>query len=331
MSGIVGWTWKKERPLVGDTAKAKDFYCIFLDCMIYNARLQWFLFRPAWLTERQFLRSKRRLTMDSQTSLSTKQRLFVISSVVLGSVLLSTAVLSSSASRRQQEMSLPTVKDNTGSFRLISLERTDHSYVMWVQNTSDKAITAYAKAVCDFPESSADYTLGDQSIAPGEVVKIDTPAKAVSDHCRSAKSQPTITILAVVFDDRTTAGEYQWAKGILDDRGGNRIQLKRINSLLRKAQKWPDAGEPAAIERLKAEIAALPVDEDEAPAVRGGLSDAKQTALYLLDELKQWHQTTLTAESMEKVPIRGELAGIKNLQEGLAKLISLNDKWISKY
>jgi len=140
-------------------------------------------------------------------------------------------------------MSVPTVKDNTGSFRLISLERIDHRFVMRVQNTSDKAITAYAKAVCDFPESSADYTLGDQSIKPGEVVTIDTPAKAVSDHCGSAKTQPTITILAVVFDDRTTAGEYQWAKGILDDRGGNRIQLKRINSLLRKAQKWPDAGE----------------------------------------------------------------------------------------
>jgi hypothetical protein len=35
--------------------KAKGFYCIFLDCLIYNARLQWFLFRPAWVTEFKFL------------------------------------------------------------------------------------------------------------------------------------------------------------------------------------------------------------------------------------------------------------------------------------
>jgi hypothetical protein len=265
------------------------------------------------------------------TSLSTKQRLFVISSVVLGSVLLSAAVLSSSARRTRQEISLPTVKDNTGSFRLISLERIDHSFVMLVQNTSDKAITAYAKAVCDFPESSADYTLGDQSIAPGEVVKIDTPAEAVSDHCGSAKTQPTITILAVVYDDRTTAGEYQWAKGILDDRRGEKIQLKRINSLLKKALNWPDANEPAAIERLKAAIASLPVDEEEAPAVRGGLSGVKQRELYLLDELKQWHQSSLTADSVRNIPVRGELAGISNLQEGVGKLISLNEKWISRY
>lgn len=270
--------------------------------------------------------------MDSRTTLSTQQRLFVVSSVVLGAVLLSAAVLSSSsARRRQQEVLLPTVKDNTGSLRLISLERIDHSFVMRMQNTSEKAITAYAKGVCDFPESSADYTLGDQSIKPGEVVKIGTPAEAVSDHCGSTMTQPTITILAVIFDDRTTAGDYQWAKGILDDRRGNKIQLKRINSLLRKAQKWPDAGEPAAIERLKAEVAALPVDEGEAPAVRSGLAGAKQMALYLLDELKQWHHSTLTAESVHNVPIQGELAGIRHLQQGMEKLISLNEKWISRY
>ncbi len=151
------------------------------------------------------------------------------------------------------------------------------------------------------------------------------------DHCSSTITQPTITILTVIFDDRTTAGEYLWAKGILDDRRGNKIQLKRINSLLRKAQKWPDSGEPAAIERLKAEIASLPVDEEEAPAVRSGLAGAKQRALYLLDELKQWHHSTLTAESVHDVHIRGELAGIKNLQEGIDKLISLNEKWISRY
>ena len=269
--------------------------------------------------------------MDHQTSLSTKQRLFVVSSVVLGCVLLSTAVLSSSARRIQQEMNLPTVKDNTGSFRLVSLERIDHNFVMRMQNASQKAITAYVNAVCDFPESSTDYTLGDQSIEPGKVVEITTPVEAVSDHCSSARTQPTITILAVIFDDRTTAGEYQWAKGVLDNRRGKRIQLKRINSVLKKALKWPDANEPAAIERLKAAIGSLPVDEEEAPAVRSGLSGAKQRELYLLDELKLWHQSSLTAESVHNAPIRGELAGISNLQEGVGKLINLNEKWISKY
>lgn len=269
--------------------------------------------------------------MNSTMSLSTKQRLFVVCSFVLGAILLSTAVLSSSARRSQREVSLPIVKDNTGSFNLISQERIDERFVTWMQNTSNKAITAYVTAVCGVPESAPDYTIGDDSIGPGKVVDITTSIRAVSDMCGSIITQPTITILAVVFDDRTYAGEFQWAKGILDDRRGHKIQLKRINRLLAEAIKWPDASQPAALERLKAEIAALPVDEGETPAVRGGLSSAKQRTLYLLDELKRWHQSSLTSQSRRNISIQGELAGIDSLPEGIEKLITLNEKWISRY
>jgi hypothetical protein len=94
--------------------------------------------------------------------------------------------------------------------------------------------------------------------------------------------------------------------------------------------KWSDAGEPSAIDRLKAEIESLTIDEGEAPAVRGGFSTARQRVSYLLEELKQWHQSSLAAQSVHD-PIRAELAGIKSLKEGIEKLISLNEKWISRY
>jgi hypothetical protein len=269
--------------------------------------------------------------MDSTRSLSTKQRLFVVCSFVLGATLLSTAALSSSARRSQREVSLPIVKDNTGSFGFIGLERLDGRFEARMQNTSKKAITAYVTAVCDVPESSTDYTIGDHLIEPGEIENVTVPNEAVPDKCGSTITQPTITILAVVFEDRTYAGEFQLAKSILDDRRGDKIQLKRINRLLAEALKGPDAGEPAAIERLKTEIAALPVDEGEPPAVRGGLSIAKQRALYLLDELKQWHQKSLTSQSRRNIPIQGELAGIDSLPEGIQKLVRLNEKWISRY
>lgn len=269
--------------------------------------------------------------MNSLASLSTKQRLFVVSCVVLGSVLLSAALLSPTRAGKRRDTSLPTVKDDTGSLDLISLERIDGRFLMRMQNTSNKAITAYAKAVCDVPESSMDYSIGDYSIQPGAVAEITTPTEAVRDKCGAAVTLPTITILAVVFDDQTYAGEFHMAKGILEDRRGNKIQLKRINRLLAKASKWSDAGQPAALEKLKAEITALPVDEWESPAARGGLSIAKQRALYLLDELKEWHVKSLTVQSREIVPSRWELAGIKNLQEGMDKLTNLNEKWISRY
>ena len=270
--------------------------------------------------------------MVSPNGLSTKQRLFVVCNVALGAILLSSAVFSSGA-RQSKEINLPDVEDNSGTFRLINEEKVDRLFITRMQNTSKKTITAYAKAVCGFPESSTDYSIGNQSIEPGATVEIKTPIKAVADNCDPAKAQPTITILAVILDDKTYAGEWQWAKGILDDRRGSKIQLKRINTLLANALKWPDADQPAALERLKSQIASLPVDEGETPAIQGGLSIAKQRTLFMLDELKQWHQKSLATQSrdVDTVPIRGELAGIHNLQEGINKLIILHERWISKY
>jgi hypothetical protein len=269
--------------------------------------------------------------MDSTKRLSTKQRLFVVCSFVLGAITLSSAVLSSSATRGQQGVSFPIVKDNSGSFSLISQERIDSTFVTWMQNSSNKVITAYAMALCDVPWSSTDRTIGDDFIEPGEVVEITTSIRGVAHMCGSTITQPTVTILAVVFDDRTYAGEFRWAKGILDDRRGNKIQLKRINRLLANALKWSDVDTPASIERLKDKVASLPVDEGETPAVRSGLSGAKQRALYLLDELKRWHKDSLTSQSRRSIRIQGELAGIDSLPEGIEKLITLNEKWISRH
>jgi hypothetical protein len=267
--------------------------------------------------------------MDSSKTLSTKERSFVVTSLVLGCLLLSSAVLSSSGRLRQQEINVPIVKDNSRSFNLISQERIDRRFVTRMQNSSNKAITAYVTAVCGVPESAIDYAIGDDLIKPGGVVDIVTPVGTVSDMCRS--TQPTITILAVVFDDKTSQGEFRWAKGVLDQRRGNKIQLRRINKLLTKALKWPDVRNATAIERLKEQIASLPVDEMEVSAVRGGLSDAKQRALYLLDELNRWHESDLTSQSRQSIAIQGELAGIDSLPSGIARLVTINEKWISRY
>jgi hypothetical protein len=117
----------------------------------------------------------------------------------------------------------------------------------------------------------------------------------------------------------------------LDDRRGQKIQLKRINALFAKALKWPDLGEAAAIERLRNQVNSLPVDERETPAVQGGLSSAKQKTLFFLDELKKWQQASITAQSLESISARYELDGINNVHEGIGKLIALQEKWISRY
>lgn len=268
--------------------------------------------------------------MTSLTSLSTKQRLFIVSSVVLGTILLTASVLSSNGRRSQHEVSLPTVKNKTSSLQVIDIEKLQTWFVTRVQNTSSKAITAYVMAVCDVPESATDYSIGPDSIEPGKVVEIITPVRAL-DKCSSATTQPSITILAVVFDDRSTEGDYGWAKGILDDRRGLKIQLKRINRLLREALGRADRDEPKAIARLKAEISSLPIDEGEEPAVRGGLSAAKQRVLFYLTELEQWHPSAVSSASAQNVSSRAEFAGVTRIEEGIARMASLNENWISKY
>jgi len=269
--------------------------------------------------------------MTSLTSLSTKQRLFIVSSVVLGTILLTASVLSSNGRRSQHEVSLPTVKNKTSSLQVIDIEKLQTWFVTRVQNTSSKAITAYVMAVCDVPESATDYSIGPDSIEPGKVIEIITPVRALSDKCTSATTQPSITILAVVFDDRSTEGEYEWAKGILDDRRGLKIQLKRINRLLREALVRADRDEPKAIERLKAEISSLPIDEGAEPSVRGGLSAAKERVLFYLTELEQWHPRAVSSASAQNVSSRAEFAGVTRIEEGIARIASLNEKWISKY
>lgn len=269
--------------------------------------------------------------MTPSASFSTRERLFIVFSIVLGFMLLTANALSSGRRPVQEEASLPVVKNKTISLKFIGLERVETRFVTRMLNTSDKAITAYVMAVCDVPESATDYSIGSNSIAPGKIVEISTPVRALSDKCTSPATRPSITVQAIVLDDRSTEGDYEWAKGVLDDRRGLKIQLKRINRLLREAAEWADRDEPKAIERLKAEVSSLPVDEGEEPAVRGGLSAAKDRVLFYLTDLEQWHQSNVSSASVQHVSSRAEFAGITRIKEGIARLVTLSETWISKY
>jgi len=267
--------------------------------------------------------------MYSSTNLSIKERLFVATSFCLGSILLTAGLFAASGTRIQRTDTIPLVQDKTGAFQLINAERIEDRFVLRLQNTSRRIITAHAQAVCDVPESSTDYTIGDSSIAPGASIELVIPAKVLSANCGPEISQPVVTIVTAIFEDKTYAGDFRWAKGIFDDRKGQRVQLKRINDVLSKALKR--SGEATTLEEVRAEIDSLPIDEAEAPAVRGGLSTAKRRVLYLLGELGQWDQARSTAQSGHSIALRQELAGIKSLKEGIQRLVNLNEKWISRY
>lgn len=75
--------------------------------------------------------------MNSLTSFSTKERLFIVSSVVLGSILLTANALSSGGRPGQSEDNLPIVKNKTSSLQFIGIEKVQTRFVTRMQNTSD--------------------------------------------------------------------------------------------------------------------------------------------------------------------------------------------------
>lgn len=258
-----------------------------------------------------------------------------MSSIVAGTIILtvSLTVLSSGGRPAQQRRDvLPVVKSQTKSLEFIDTEKTDFGFTIRMRNISSKSITAYTVSLCDTPLFAEDFSIGDRSVEPGTALEINISSANVTHQCGAA-SEPTLTILAVVFGDRSTEGEFLWAKGILDDRRGQKIQLKRINRLLAKAAASPAADGPGGIETLKSDIAALPIDEAEAPAVRGGFATAKQRTLAIIAELEEWQSrgSAIQSGSTRPIPLRAELAGVTSLQQGFVKLISFNEKLISKY
>jgi len=268
--------------------------------------------------------------MVASTRIHPRQRVLVVSSVVLGCLLVSTAVASLSGRSARQHGGMPIIKDKTGSLRFVSIEKVDWLFVVRMENTSKKAISAYVVAVCGAPEHSADYTLGDHLIEPGENAEVKVAVQAVSDKCGYAITQPTISILSVVFDDRSFEGESQWAIGILEQRRGQKIQLERINRALKDALKRPDAPDRSVLQTLQVYIGSLPIDEQEPPAVRSGLAAARDSAMYMLTEIEQWHESRVGSSS-KSVALRGELVGANNLREALERLTRLNEKWITRY
>ena len=244
--------------------------------------------------------------------------------ILLFVALLSASVMTSRALPEPQNQELPRVRNETESFQLISVERLGYLLQLRLKNTSKKAITAYKIGYSNGWQTGIDKILGNEVVAPGEIEEFRTPFSNVSNS-DDPTSPRTVTILAVVFDDRSSEGDFQAADDILNDRLGQRIQLERINLLIQGVLKSPDTNTPAALGRLKAQIASLSEDQGKGQprAIHTGLYYMKQHVLKQIEELEQWQRDG-------KDMLREELYGSVNLQDALVKLKKLGEKRIPK-
>lgn len=243
---------------------------------------------------------------------------------------LAASVWSSGARSNKQQDKQRDVTNKTTSFQLVSAETTTDSLILEMKNGSTKGVIAFIVSFGRGLNIPTDYTIGDVVVVPGEIVQEEYPLSYLSN-----LKEQKVAIAAVVFDDRSSEGDSDALEELRSEWLGEKIQLKRINRLLRKAAKLRDMDNPTVVAKLKSEISLLSEDQDAGRSwhVHVGLSMAKQRALYLLNQLDQWHQLGgyKQQRSDNGFRLQGELSGIANIREGIGKIIQYQHKRISRY
>jgi len=116
-----------------------------------------------------------------------------------------------------------------------------------------------------------------------------------------------VSVVSVMFDDKTSDGDPASAKEIIDSRRGFNKEMKRLKSLLEAALAAPDADSPAILDKLKSQVDALPADVNgESFGFRQGQRAARQDFLYDIEVVKE--RQTATGQ----IQIRQALAKTKN-------------------
>jgi hypothetical protein len=223
---------------------------------------------------------------------------------------------------------LPKIKNETESFRLVSAEKNGAVLVLKMRNVSSKGITAYSISTRPGSREDTDYSLSGHVIAPGDIEETEISSASLYTINSSNQPKPMIRILAVVFDDRTSEGDFGVATIIKDTRLGKKMQLKRINRLIRETLQSSNTSSFHNLSSLKSRIAALSEETEQgeffSPAVRSGLHSAKEDVLTLIGQLEQ-NENTQSSHSLSENDIS------LSLREGLNKLAVKSEEWINRY
>ncbi|HXU35793.1 MAG TPA: hypothetical protein VN937_05475 [Blastocatellia bacterium] len=205
----------------------------------------------------------------------------------------------------------PRIQNRTRSFEVVQVSPSvgeNGEVELSLRNRYSKNITACAVSVngsiteVDFAFSE----LEDQRGLSPESVYEQKYSFARRVNKSAARQNLDISILAVVFDDKTGDGDPKFVTEILDTRLGSKIQLTRIIALLNDALNLPRVPYEA-VDTLKARISSLPVDSANSTSetAREGLRNQKSDALRRLES-----QTSLNPQE--------RIRTLKDIYESLA-------------
>ena len=190
-------------------------------------------------------------------------------------LVLSTAIAAGIYSRGRQSK-----KSLTDAVEIVEKIAGDGATKIAFRNVSKKNINALQVAVSGsvFTVEFLDADEPNQKLPPGEIYQEWFPTRT---------SGIDVSVLAVVFDDKTGAGDSRLVQEVLETRRGVKKQLMRFGILLRQSLASPNI-DATTLDKLTAQI-----DEsvEDAPfdsgAVRLGQRKAKQQIRHDVEALKR--------------------------------------------
>ena len=174
----------------------------------------------------------------------------------------------------------PEVRAKTSALELLGEEIDGDKVVLTFRNTTAKPIMAFEFWMGDGSQRAPSLTqdnLGSRAgaVQPGATFAFHIPLVKLRSSPSSGAAKPLVTLMCVVFSDSTFDGDLAVAGDVLARRRGQRDQLKRIRTLVRRAAKSNDSQE--AWSALRSTIANLPEHppDNEFPHYSSGLHFAK--------------------------------------------------------
>ena len=195
-----------------------------------------------------------------------------------------------SATRRGNgQENRPQIINRTTGFQLASLTDKDDDYILLLKNNSSKNIDGYIIGIGASKRVTVDLTIGSRVITPEDVVEERIPLSNLRASSGGGAPPPSITILAVLFEDGTSEGAAQAIAEIKERRAGTKIQLQRILPLIQNLLSSPGSTKQITLAQLKEQIASLPEGAEGATSshAKKGLRSAKEDALMSLQNLEQ--------------------------------------------
>lgn len=173
------------------------------------------------------------------------------------------------------------LQNRTTAFDVAKAEVNNGRVRLTLKNNYNKTIAAYAISTGGGSHNLRELG-SEELITPG----------STRYHELRVRSEANITILAVVFEDRTSDGDPTAAKEINDYRLGKKIQYDRIVPILNRVLSARENEMQLALSEAQSGVQALSSGSAKKPHfIIAGLRDAKEAILMDIEELKQLAQS----------------------------------------